>query len=192
MSHMKLLLLLISSISFANGGKLPWPAPQDEQYVVRDLTAKKQEQKQWCAASAGQMLLSQFRIAPEQCEIASKFHKRNCCAQRYGYCLEPMHVEGISRLYGKTPMVDHRPSIEKVFNLIKAGTPVSIYHHQKLPGDRDNPGTDSPHTVVAYWAFVKNGKKHIIVYDPFTGTKKVWDKSYEKGNLAFYRLVWMK
>lgn len=190
---MKLLLLLLLGVnSYGAGAKKPTPKPTDEQYVVPNLSAKKQERKEWCAASAGQMLLTHFKINVEQCEIASRFHRQSCCNNRSVLCSKPMHIEGIARLFNKMPMVDHNPTLDKVWNLVKSGTPVSIYHHQYGTPDENRIPTDSPHVVVAYWVFKSGGKKYVIVYDPFTGTKKTWDSSYVRGNLAWYRLVWMK
>lgn len=182
-----ILTLLLSTTAFAMGSKIPKPQPSDKQYVVKGLTASKQEETLWCAASAGQMLLSQFGKAPEQCEIASRFHGTECCARSSIKCIQAMNVEGIARLYGKSARSDSSPTFNEAFNLIRQGIPVSIYHYQ----DAGSTGT-SGHTVVAYWAYISGGKKYIVVYDPWTGTKKFWDESYTTGNLAWFRLVWMR
>jgi len=35
-------------------------------------------------------------------------------------------------------------------------------------------------------------EKTITNINPWIDSKKVWNKTYEKGNLAWYRMIWIK
>lgn len=165
---------------------IPKPTGEHEQYVVKGLTSQAQEQKLWCAAAVTRMMLSKHGLTPKQCELASKYHGEDCCNKLSVKCTKEVAVEDILPHYGIEPVVSG-PSFDLAWENVKRGHPVAIYHYQGA-GTSYSTG----HSVVAYWAYIANGKKYLVVYDPITDSKKFWDKSYETGNLAWYRMIWMK
>lgn len=177
--------VLFCSAAFAMGSKIPNPEPSDEQYVIKGLSAKKQETKYWCTISSAQMMLSQFKKYPSQCELASAYHRQDCCNKMSVACSREATIEGALPAFGYRALTSS-PSFDKVWNLIKQGRTVAIYHYNRQ-GSEDYTG----HSVVAYWAYKNNGKKYIVVYDPLSDSKKYWNDTYVTGNLAWYRLVWI-
>lgn len=179
------LLILIAGCSTT----LPQPKSANDGWVIKGLVSQKQEKQLWCAAAVSRMMLSHYGETPNQCELAGKYHGENCCASDSVKCSKEVLAEDILSQYGLPVDVDHRPTFDKVFSLIQAGKPVAIYHYV-------GQGTQyaSGHSVVAYWAYIADGKKLIRVYDPITDSTKTWDESYSvpHSNLAWYRAVWVK
>lgn len=175
---MKYLLILL----FAACAKNPTPSNQDILWVP-GLKAEKQETDYWCAAAASQMLMSQYGVFPKQCEIISKAANKNCCEHLDIICERTTTtVEAVSNMYGfgyRTLRID----FNTVVNKLKEGKPVAIYH---LNGGLVGVGG---HAVVAYGTFNDGGQDYIIIYDPLSGTNKIWNRNWVVGNFAWYRVV---
>lgn len=179
-----LLLILIASCA----SQVPKPEPTDTHYEVTGLSFQKQEEQEWCAVTATRTMISKsVTPLPTQCEIASKVHGEDCCSRRSIQCLQPIRIENAAPKYGVGIKLLN-PSFDTVVEHIKRGQPVAIYH-------KNWAGTpsESGHAVIAFGSYVKpDGSTYIVVYDPYTHTKKYWSSNYVVGNLAWYSLAVLK
>jgi len=188
-------LLLLSTSAFAHDlytcepnlqmtmAARPFPKPTDKQWVVKGLTAKKQEKKLWCGAASAQVLLSQWQNpVPKQCALAGWYHKSDCCSWNgSGRCNAEVLVE---KTISDTRM-KMAPTFDDVFSLIQRGRPVAIYHY--------NGSNLAGHSSVAYWAYISGGKKYVLTYDPYYDRKVVMDESWVNNDATrWYRIVYVK
>jgi hypothetical protein len=161
---------------------VPPPAQGDPIWFVEGLTAQKQEKKFWCVAASGRMLMSKTMSGnlPRQCEIAARVHGEDCCRKNSIRCEQALDPVKTANAFGfKT--YRREPNFEETVSLVRAGKPVMI-NHFNAQGTADYSG----HAVVAYGAYRKNNRNYVIIYDPYTNSKKYWSSDYLVGNLKWY------
>lgn len=180
---MKKLLALI--LLAACSTPMPKPEATDKQWRTGDLVAEAQPNQTWCAIASSRMLMSsKVKNLPSQCEIASKLQGESCCDRSSLKCERAVFTYDVLTAYGYKVSRDQSPSFSEVVESIKVGVPVAIHHYW-----RQGTADAAAHAVVAYWAFEKNGKTYLGIYDPLTDSTKIWDDSYVVGNMAWIETV---
>lgn len=190
---LSLIIIFNMSQSFA---RIPRPGPNDPITIIRGLSAEKQNKSLWCWAAVSKMLISsKDSNPPSQCEIVSNVFGTNCCLYSSISCNQPFNVtkalmklgQPVKEQYPKvnpnqhwSNRVDYSGWYQGVVASIEKGIPIAIIR-MNAAGTADG----SSHVVVAYATYRIKNIDYIIVFDPWDGKSKFWDKSYVTGNQAW-------